>query len=415
MFVAAPMRVVLCRTLFWTALFCSILGRADATPAMPEDRLDAISTAFAPPDSSLSAARIDSLLPLLRPSDVVWVEEGTGESVGVLVLTRGEERRVPLSIAAPELEERVELYIALLRDPGRTAEMRLRQVVDESAALRLGEILLAPCRDFLVGSPRLLILPGRYTSGLPWSTLRLRSGPEPTSPSQELLQLAHSISVTSYDRLMRELRGASAAVGPVGYEAAPRVLMEEKCAVARDYQAIDFKPARANLQRVLRRRHYDLLQLEASEQLRLELPYLQFDLAGEPPRLVLLCQPTLSTRNDAAELGNALLDAGASAVVTNLWPIDPWIEGRLLSQFYDALAEGQTVGSALMTAQRFLRQDEATRSPALWGGFSVLGDAGETVVLRRRFPQAWARGALGVGAALVLAFLFTRLRRGGGP
>lgn len=358
-----------------------------------------------PSVGDLDPARLDSLASQVRRGELVWIER-TGESgISALVLTSGEERDVEIPVGAEELSERIDLYLALLRDPGRATEAPLREVVDESAALRLGELLLGPCRDLLAANPRLIVLTEGVTRDVPWATLYLRGDATSSAPGRSLLQSTETISVGTVDRFMAERRRASDS-GPVGYEPPPRVLMEDRCPAVRFYHGIEIKPPRLELQRALRRRHYDLLQLEATAQLQLELPYLDFALLGSRPRLALLCQTHTGDARDAVDLSRELQKAGAGTVVTNLWPVDQWVEARLLGRFYEALADGQTAGVALMLAQRQLQQDDATRSPALWGSFALFGDEGVTVVLRRRLPRSWVRGGIGIAAGVSLVLLF---------
>lgn len=383
-------------------LGCSLLTAMPAS-AIADTSHESVSSR--PAWGAFDPARVDSLASVVRRGELLWIERAGEPRISALVLTSGEERDVELPFGAEELSERIDLYLALLRDPGRAAEAQLREVVDESAGLRLGEALLGPCRDLLAANPRLIVLSDDVTCELPWATLYLRSDATPTASSRSVLQVAETISVETVGRFLAERRQRS-DTGAIGYESPPRILMEDRCPAARFYHGIEIKPARLELQRALRRRQYDVLQLEATDQLQLELPYLDFALLGSRPRLALLCQPHAGDARDAVDLSRELQRAGAGTVVTNLWPVDQWVEARLLARFYEALADGQTAGTALMLAQRQLQQDDATRSPALWGSFALFGDDRVTVVLRRRLPRAWVRGGIGIAAGVSIVLLF---------
>ncbi len=105
-------------------------------------------------------------------------------------------------------------------------------------------------------------------------------------------------------------------------------------------------------------------------------------------------------------LGRAFFQAGASAVVGNLWPLSEQEKSRLSDSFYRHLTKGRSVRDALHRAQSELRA--AGAPPAAWAGVVVLGD-GARVPLKARSPLPAVAGGLLV--ALVLLLLALRRRR----
>lgn len=70
-------------------------------------------------------------------------------------------------------------------------------------------------------------------------------------------------------------------------------------------------------------------------------------------------------------LGRGFLQAGASAVVTSLWPIEDQSTYELMDFFYASLQSGQSPAEALAVGMRQLRA--ARPHPWQWGAFAMLG------------------------------------------
>jgi CHAT domain-containing protein len=113
-------------------------------------------------------------------------------------------------------------------------------------------------------------------------------------------------------------------------------------------------------------------------------------------------------------LARAFLQAGARAVVGNLWEVRDDEAELLMAAFYRRLGEGATVGAALAAARR--ERALAGAPAAAWAGTLVVGDGEATV---RPPPGASvAGGTLGPAAALactsllaLAAFRYGRGRR----
>ena len=94
-----------------------------------------------------------------------------------------------------------------------------------------------------------------------------------------------------------------------------------------------------------------------------------------------------------------LLQAGARSVVATAWRISDRATVPFVESFYDAMADGQPVASALRTAK--LAAIERGAPPSEWAAFTVVGDPFMRVNLVE--PPTLPRGLLIAVAALALA------------
>jgi CHAT domain-containing protein len=110
-------------------------------------------------------------------------------------------------------------------------------------------------------------------------------------------------------------------------------------------------------------------------------------------------------------LTSAFLSAGVPVVVSSLWPVDDRATARLMSRFYDRLAAGDPVATALRVAQLSIRNDARTAHPFYWAGFTVVGDGSRVIrpLPSRRIDGVWF-AASGLTIMLVGMALFTRRR-----
>jgi hypothetical protein len=83
-------------------------------------------------------------------------------------------------------------------------------------------------------------------------------------------------------------------------------------------------------------------------------------------------------------LSSAFLSAGVPTVLATLWKIDDRSTVRLVTRFYEELANGRTAAAALGVAQRSMREDPSTRWPYYWAGFVLVGDGETGIELQRR-------------------------------
>ncbi|MFN3260303.1 MAG: CHAT domain-containing protein [Pikeienuella sp.] len=103
--------------------------------------------------------------------------------------------------------------------------------------------------------------------------------------------------------------------------------------------------------------------------------------AGAPVDLLTLsaCSTAADVGGEAAEraplgLAGVGFRSGARSVLASLWPAEDLATARLMTLFYEALAEGAGRAEALRRAQAALIADPATAEPFLWANFLLIGD-----------------------------------------
>jgi hypothetical protein len=116
-------------------------------------------------------------------------------------------------------------------------------------------------------------------------------------------------------------------------------------------------------------------------------------------------------------LTSAFLSAGVPVVVSSRWAVDDKVTATLMGHFYDGLARGETVASALRAAQLAVRANRRTSHPFYWAGFAVVGDGSR--VLPPLFPRhhrtAWPVALTGAFLAIGIALMAARRRRRNAP
>jgi CHAT domain-containing protein len=86
------------------------------------------------------------------------------------------------------------------------------------------------------------------------------------------------------------------------------------------------------------------------------------------------CQTAAGSDRAALGLAGIAVKAGARSTVASLWYIEDQAAGQLMAEFYRELAAaGVTRAEALRRAQRLLLADPATRNPASWAPFLLIG------------------------------------------
>jgi tetratricopeptide (TPR) repeat protein len=111
-----------------------------------------------------------------------------------------------------------------------------------------------------------------------------------------------------------------------------------------------------------------------------------------------------------AGLTAPLLAAGARVVVATRWQVGDEQVEQLVNDFYDAIAEGQPVGSALRSAKLAAIRRHAPSSE--WAAFTVVGDPMVTVALTRPHdvPVVWVVAIVG-GVLGLLGIMIVRKGR----
>jgi CHAT domain-containing protein/tetratricopeptide (TPR) repeat protein len=110
----------------------------------------------------------------------------------------------------------------------------------------------------------------------------------------------------------------------------------------------------------------------------------------------------------------AFLSAGVPVIVSSLWSIDDRVTALIMRLFYENLATGKPVATALRLAQLEVSRSADYTHPFYWAGFAVVGDGSLVVDLRER--GAWGHAAMVAGLAVVIgALLAIWLRRRRNP
>lgn len=119
-------------------------------------------------------------------------------------------------------------------------------------------------------------------------------------------------------------------------------------------------------------------------------------LTGRPLVTLSACETGLSGRRGGGLIGfsRALMAAGAGAVVASLWKVDDASTAGLMERFYQRLAAGQVVSTALRATQ--LEVLRGSWHPLYWAGFVLIeradSDQSLSAVQHRVFPPI--RGSL---------------------
>ncbi len=107
-----------------------------------------------------------------------------------------------------------------------------------------------------------------------------------------------------------------------------------------------------------------------------------------PTRLTVLagCETAggrLTTGEGVLGLTAAFMSAGVPVVVASLWPVDDRATARIMRNFYEHLAMGEPVATALRLAQLDARRKGGQSHPFYWAGFTVVGDGSMVVPIEK--------------------------------
>ena len=80
-------------------------------------------------------------------------------------------------------------------------------------------------------------------------------------------------------------------------------------------------------------------------------------------------------------LSRAFLHAGAAATVATLWNVSDWVGPAFAARLYDGLLDGDSLGTALTSAKRALR--DAGAPPRDWAAYVLAGPPAGRVALTR--------------------------------
>jgi len=123
---------------------------------------------------------------------------------------------------------------------------------------------------------------------------------------------------------------------------------------------------------------------------------------------------TASRSSDGAALttlAGAFLASGSSAVVATLWDVQDDAAAAFMDQFYYQLSRGTEPAIALRKAQMRLREDAEWKSPHLWAGYVLIGDAAAPVSTPLLSEQRLVVLGIGLFLAALIAMRIVRGRR----
>jgi CHAT domain len=274
------------------------------------------------------------------------------------------------------------------------ASSELRMGGSREAAKSLAELILGD--SVPPGVSDLIVAPDSVSSSIPFSAL---PSPGSGSPLVTAYRIAVSPSLLVWaHREDSPSRGSSCALvveGAVdGGDVAPGLprlirLADEIRVVGSGYRCVLHARKPAELEEQLNKRpavvHYAghaiamgpggaFLLLGGEEVVAVEAPEIEgWPLEGAT--VVLSACSGASGRASALAgrdgLARAFLSAGARSVVANLWPVGDDVAFELATELHARLSQGESVGSALGSAQRELIA--RGRRPSAWGGWVLVG------------------------------------------
>lgn len=347
----------------------------------------------------LDRVRLADLQARLGPSHAVIDYAVLDTAVAALVVTDRAARIVRLPVAADTLRALVvTLYARIAPRVGSRVD-RARAAFDYDVARALYADLVAPLETVLGDRTRLTIVPDaplhlvpfdalvisgsvaapvfvldRYTvtlatslsgdghnpEALPAGEIVALSGPASGSASADTEREVAAIADLMHGRTVRRFTGAAATEGAVRASAS-RAAVLHFAAHARpnphqpEYGRVTLSPASED---------DGLLHVYEIRRLRL------------PGSLVVLsvCESAagrLAGGEGPLSLSRAFFQAGASAVLGTLWPVDETAAG-LMEEFYRGLARGDPPAVALRTA-KLARRGGPNPSPLRWAAFELVG------------------------------------------
>ena len=313
--------------------------------------------------------------------DLIWLQERLDPDTLVVQYYPGDEVLYLLALT------RQGLFLTQLPVPRTQLETTLqawqtsllRRQPDEEARTRLSRWLLAPLEAQLAGKKQVWVLPVgslwylafdslEAPGGRAWSSLApadlttLLS--EPHREEGPRVVLAPDVDLPAAEQEAREVAGLVGARLLVKAQATRAPLTERAQLV--------HLATHAQTEKDVNRSRFELadgpLSLQEIYSLRLArgaLVVLSACRTGvgeiEPGRAV-------------TSLGSAFRVAGASTVVSSLWPVDDDATRDLLVAFYRGLAAGLGRGEALRRAKAEIAAQPRYHSPYFWAGFTLWGD-----------------------------------------
>jgi len=399
---------------------------------------------------------------VLEPGELV-LDFVVGETeTYVFAVTADSCRLVTLPGYRSDLPGRIVTYCNGLGNPAADKGVATRAL--DNASVATGTDLLGGVADLVDDASRVIVIPDGYYNAVPFASLTLGVDDGPLLVSKQFTRVPSASVLRLLRERSRDGQGGAAGLAailpdpPTGLEGARKEVsfLEGRFAdvslivgkgedttlvdalqnhdvihIAGHVQVSDERPWHSGvlLEPSAVARESASRQVEgveggtAAARSDVEVdPYLRArEIAGWQlrARLAVLsgCESALGgvTRGEGVlGLTSAFLSAGVAVVIGALWEVDDAVTASLVKAFYNEMAKGETVASALRAAQLSIRANEGTAHPYYWAGFVVVGHGESTVNLepRIRLVPDWAAAlAVLVVLAAAGAWLLGRRRR----
>jgi len=392
---------------------------------------------------------------VLAPGDILIDIFAGREHVWVFGVTRGALRVHRIPDRASELAERVGVFRDVLASPAPASHQAFPAEVLATLQATLGETVLGAFANEIAACNRLIVAPDGFMASIPFGALRVdgvtlldrmdvsqvpsagflmpaRDPGAGDGTARVVVMAAHSLPGAAQEAdLIARRYGASGELGIVDVAALARGEAGDVLHIAGHARVNDDSPwqsgfyadveAPANAgastlrggapadSTTFSREFATGPVVRAWEIARTRLPYALAVLAG--------CE-TAGGRRTSGEgvlgLTSAFVSAGVPVVVSSLWPVDDAATARLMTAFYDELARGKTVATALRLAQAAVRSNPSTSHPFYWAGFTVVGDGARVIPIQRVQRVAWLWIATGVATGCLAGAWVARNRRRAG-
>lgn len=120
----------------------------------------------------------------------------------------------------------------------------------------------------------------------------------------------------------------------------------------------------------------------------------------------------VTTGEGTLGLTAAFLSAGVPVVVSSLWPVDDRVTRLIMRSFYQHLAAGDPVATALRRSQLEISRSSQYAHPYFWAGFTAVGEGSMGISIeKRRLPPPDGTLVAAIGAAVLVTFLLVLRRR----
>jgi tetratricopeptide (TPR) repeat protein len=378
---------------------------------------------------------------VLRPGELLLDVFVSRDEAHLFAVSVDSCRMVALPGARSRLADQVRLFADLLSSADHAT--RDSYPAERLAGMQqaLGASVLASVGDLVAGAQQLVVAPDGFYSSIPFGTLMLDDATMLMERVEVLEVPSASVLEWARRRAAHRARAASLLAVDGGAERGLAGARHEVLSLERRYAGVHVVPLGAGVLDSLARHAESgcILHIAAHARVNDASPWQSgFVLTSEDPEE--LSAPTLRAwqiarahlpyemsvlagcetaggraTNGEGVLGltSAFLSAGVPVVVSSRWRVDDRVTAVLMQHFYDRLAAGESVASALRAAQLAVRANRRTRHPFYWAGFAVAGDGSR--VLPPVVPAGgvrWWVPAVAGAVVLGLAGWTVRRRRG---